>query len=343
MIVSDDADAATDSIDPLLTNAVGAALIPEDLQDLWVKCNGGIVSYGKYPVAPVEKTTGQLMGDRRSFPLLCLIHLAAKRAFLRENGVPFWLVRVNGDDGIILLPKSLVEPYFAFMSNLWGMNRLKTYVHSRYFSFNSTFFDSKRTERVPIIRWNLIMGRDKYGNRGLNPMVWNTVREDAPPEAEEELLRYFIKEWRGVLSYLDKKGNGNNWFLPTSVGGFGLRTSSTFKITPRQRAAIRLARESVGESRLGSMRTRVVKHVFATALKVPHVVVKGYTTYASFHKGLSLGTNPKLVKSNEMETRLFVGKLPTHGVSQEEFLDVYWTLRDVREAIGSLTSSLLTL
>jgi hypothetical protein len=83
--------------------------------------------------------------------------------------------------------------------------------------------------------------------------------------------------------------------------------------------------------------------VFATALKVPHVVVKGYTTYASFHKGLSLGTNPKLVKSNEMETRLFVGKLPTHGVSQEEFLDVYWTLRDVREAIGSLTSSLLTL
>jgi hypothetical protein len=247
VIVSDDATAATDSISNVLSERVMLPLIPECLQEL---CSSSFLGKLYYPgqiekqkggcgsgndqceclscldtQVIVDQTTGQLMGDRRSFPLLCLIHAGTKRLFLERKGVPrenqcFF---VNGDDGVIVLPRDWVQEYFTFVNELWELNPLKSYVHERIFSFNSTFFQLGKGQ-LPIFRWNLISAFATRGGKTIDPTCWNEVAESAPGYADE-LWKFFIGSpaWRETLAYLDRRANGNNWFVPRVCGGYGLR------------------------------------------------------------------------------------------------------------------------
>jgi len=349
LIISDDADAATDSFDPLLTQVISLDMVPEWLIPCWLRTLRGEIHYPKLgDEFTTSQRTSQLMGDRRSFVLLNIVHYAAKMAFLAEHGVPKYLRTffVNGDDGVILLPQSLIEPYFSFMTNLWGMNRLKTYIHSDIFSFNSTLFTCQRgvVRRLPIIRWSLIAGTDKYGNYGKNPTVWNYIRDeilDWFPSFEEPLLGYFIssKHWRKTLQYLDKRGNGNNWFLPKSVGGYGLRNSKNVRLTPRQQAGVDLVMRSIGKESNLSIRTREVriKEKKNKDFIRPFSSIRFHNKYVSFHKTKqrSLDTCTKVPC---IGTKLLVGSLPNFFVTPREFPQQLWDLKETSNTIPWLVS-----
>lgn len=332
LIISDDASAATDSISTALTLSVASDFLPDELIDLFELTLKGRLYYKKLD-REVDQVNGQMMGDRRSFPLLCLIHLGAKKAFLRLFGVPLHLqfIRINGDDGLTILPRSLVDAYFNFMKELWDLNMLKSYVHPEYFSFNSTFF-SQNGEKVGIIRWNLLEGVDKFGSAGINPDVWNCVREDAPSEYEEQLWKHFCssKHWRKTLSFLDKRGGGGNWNLPRCVGGYGLRrTSGPNKITMRQSFAIKKVIDCIGtESLPKGIPTKV------SAVKSFHIKTQTYSflrNYASFGGPKVSDDNPRKAKTPNTGTRLLAGRLPVKFL---KFIPHYLPLWEIMRIQG---------
>jgi hypothetical protein len=349
VVVSDDASSATDSIDPDLTRAVIGSSFPEELHDAFDKTLRGMISIRPegQPSHFFKQSTGQLMGDRRSFPILCLIHLSAKRAFLRMNGVPRWAwwIRVNGDDGIIVLPRSWVPAYFDFMSNLWELNSLKTYVHNRYFSFNSAIFTLDGV-KTPIIRWSLISGIDKFGDMLTNPLIWNTIL-DSCPSLGRELWERFIKKphWRSLLDY-EMRGTHrvrryNNWFTPLCSAGLGLVPPDDLEwgLTPRHSAGVREAMFRVIEGLpLGDLSSRVGRR---DRDRRKYFVMKSVVPVAGFGKGIPpampAGLKGSLVEASLQtgNTFLFAGRLPNYSCWSDVFgakenLDLLRTVKDVR-------------
>jgi hypothetical protein len=237
VIVSDDGSAATDSIHPDLTISCVLSKIPKQVRKLFEVCWTGLLEYQMQDGGFfVQQVNGQAMGDRRSFPILCLIHGAAKIAWFRKHGLePRFFV--NGDDGVASVPKELLEDYLSWMSQLWELNPPKTYVHERFLSFNSKMFDAIHGNEISIIRWNLIYRKHKYGGTLTDPRVWNKVLKDCPPGSELALWREFNSHWAKEMKRITK---GNNWFLPCWVGGLGLEPPPGLKVrlTGAQRQVI---------------------------------------------------------------------------------------------------------
>jgi len=241
VLVSDDASAATDSIAPDLSSRVADLTWRSDspgrpeFKDTWT----GILNYGLHEV---KQTNGQLMGDRRSFPTLCLIHCAVKEYFLKKYGLSptnsFY--RVNGDDGVVILPKHLVEQYFEFVSELWQINRAKTYVSDKIFSFNSKLWRISTRELIPITRFKLIDCIDKSGDPCNDPLLFNRVASDCAPYARQKAWEWFCsnERWGKILKQATTRGL--NWFLPRVCGGLGLTQVGPDRlyITPLQKTMI---------------------------------------------------------------------------------------------------------
>jgi len=256
VVVSDDASAATDSIDPDLSSRfVGALVDPEDpLYPCLTKWSGATINYPeKYGIESVTHSYGQLMGDRRSFPILCAIHRSAKHAFLHSFGFTkdLWFVRVNGDDGVILLPRGYVKAYFDWMGNLWKLNMNKTYVSNKVFSFNSVLWMVESGKKVDLIRHKLIDRFDKFGEKISNPIVWNRVADsikNQSSEVQKKVWSYFAATWRDILRKVSDNGT-NNWFLPLAAGGLGLTKPKglEFKVTLLQKGAVKFAHDHIDE------------------------------------------------------------------------------------------------
>jgi hypothetical protein len=284
IFVSDDGDAATDSIHPNLSIGVIIERIPKEYRSVFAKSFFATdISYwspGSKTINPdtapdlesAPQLNGQLMGDRRSFPLLCLIHLIWKIIFLEENDLlvkwmPKWeqyfrldqIILINGDDGLIGLPERLVPAYLDWMNQLWTMNPLKTFIRRDLASFNSQLWRmGPQVRKVGLFRWNLIYRIDKYGDESQDPRVWNDILEDSAGFADE-LWPLFVRSWKPIFDYLEKRDPGHNWFLPLSVGGFGLEAHKEFVVTPRQNAAIRQCEAYLGKPRAPPCATRVAK------------------------------------------------------------------------------------
>nr|WEM05783.1 RdRp [Botryosphaeria dothidea ourmia-like virus 2] len=101
---------------------------------------------------PFVQTRGQLMGSFLSFPLLCLQNYAAFRYLVPRQGVP---VKINGDDIVFRATPDECQrwkegcPRFGL-----DVHPTKTMVHRRFFSLNSTFFESRRGKigLIPVVR-----------------------------------------------------------------------------------------------------------------------------------------------------------------------------------------------
>jgi len=332
--MSDDGSAATDSIDCELTWKFLSDLIPNQYHDF---AYNSLRSYVRYKKEFHEQNTGQMMGDRRSFPLLCLIHYAFKIAFLKKHNLIrvvytsgsrnhrrfiklYELILVNGDDGLIAIPLRLKNQYIEWMNQLWEMNLLKTYEHRDYASFNSQLFDLKEGKRIPLIRYNLIRRVDKFGDKCLDPSVWNQVVKDCPnnKRTHEILFRKYCLYWKDQLEFLKKLGGGNNYFLPKAVGGFGLNPGHLlFEVTPRQYAGIEICERSQGSS------------------KRPEVVTSSQPAFRSKHGPgklkISTGRDhwswdnairdpiPSNHKDVSNSTKLIIGKLPKFFCGKREW------------------------
>jgi hypothetical protein len=215
-----------------------------------------------------RQTNGQMMGDRRSFPILCFLHVAMKKLFIERHVKPlidrdqFWLlnkipIAVNGDDGLISIPSNLVEKYFEFMDEFWEINRLKTYVSTEFCSFNSQFF-FRDGKGIPLFRWNLAMRRNKFGAKGLDPRVWNSIVQSLPKKYHSAIWQEFYFNWKDILCDCSKRGG--NWFLPLCYGGAGLEPGGLeTSITNRQKFAIHLVNSMIGSSDAPQFMTRVKK------------------------------------------------------------------------------------
>jgi hypothetical protein len=339
VIISDDASAATDSIDPDLSAKVGALLFHENSAGLgaFLDTWRGTLQYpADSGIEDVRQRNGQMMGDRRSFPLLCIIHVAAKLAFCKKYGINTF-IRVNGDDGIIILPKVLVDHYFLWMSNLWKINQMKTYVSKRFFSYNSQLWDLNKDSQVPMIRFNILDAIDKFGNNSSDPRLWNKVAEDTPESMHGRLWEFFVgnPHWRRTLGVLGKRGN--NWFLPEIVGGVGLRLNRTLfddlvYITPKQRAGIL----SVGES---SVVTTAGSRPIWTDTSEVRSCKTGIKTLAIQKMDGVSGLAPRLIKPLErLATKFRLGRLPSWRAWKNvdaDHLEELWKLRLVAGGLFS--------
>jgi hypothetical protein len=259
VVVSDDASAATECIHPDLTCAATEWSIPPEYREIyresWGKVNEtarragrGAYVHGYLGDEPVvwKRTNGQGMGCRPSFVALCRIHAAVKELFLdRIRALPeilnnkyvFYLLdyMVNGDDGLIFLPKSMLEEYKVYVSRLWELNMVKTLVSGVgsgcCFSFNSVLYSVKGEEvyEVPSIRWNLIKRVDKLGEEVKDPTVWNLLLGSVGDQVDKLWLwREFNKNWSSTLKSFSERGN--NFFLPHIAGGLGLVAPSHFTL-----------------------------------------------------------------------------------------------------------------
>lgn len=261
VFISDDGDAATDSISLPLSNGSMRSIVPDELKDVYDLTSGITgdtyvrikrkVKKGEVPEY-TRQTNSQYMGSRLSFAQLTIIHASYKKTFLRRYKHLYGLTErdinalffVNGDDGVIALPRILVEPYFKWMNTLWNLNVIKTQIHRDVFTINSRMFkinaDRETFTEVNFFRYNLIERQDRHGDRILDPQVWNVFSETAGPLMEPNLLwDKFHREWSGTLKYLTK-GKGNNYFLPTVFGGLGMvpLPGQNWYTNSRQRYAI---------------------------------------------------------------------------------------------------------
>lgn len=265
VFVSDDGDAATDSICLRLSNGSLRKSIPSELIHLYDICSG-ITGDAFVRVAPTtsqikddgtepsyyRQINSQYMGDRLSFVKLTVIHACYKLVFLRRYAHVFnWSERdirnlffINGDDGVIAIPKQILEQYVKWMGTLWNLNSIKTQVHRDVFTINSRMFKISRDRRsfdeVSFFRYNLLERQDRGGGRIIDPQVWNVFSETASTLMEPDLLwSKFHREWSGTLQYLTK-GKGNNYFLPEIFGGLGLvpLPGQSWYTNSRQRYAI---------------------------------------------------------------------------------------------------------
>jgi hypothetical protein len=253
--ISDDGTAATDSIGTKLCAGALEHLIPPEYLELFHDS----ISNGQDPCQmhykhggeswTVDQTNSQLMGDRKSFIGLSMIHIAVKMAWMRgmadELGIHFSVLRkcfhINGDDGLIILPKRFIKRYMTFMGRLWELNPVKTQISRTFFSLNSRLFCDKRgvAFEPPFIRWNIIYRVGRTGEAMLNPTVWNELNSSLHGVASKRIWDLFHKQWKDTLDLLTRR-TGNNYFLPQLCGGLGLFPSPNieFEITPQQNALI---------------------------------------------------------------------------------------------------------
>jgi hypothetical protein len=109
-----------------------------------------VVSSGRETVMQ----SGQLMGDKLSFPLLCLTNYLAFVYALRPMGA-LPPVRINGDDIAFRSTRAQCNRWFDQVSaSGLVVSKGKTMVNSKFFSLNSSFFEATRglPKVVPFIR-----------------------------------------------------------------------------------------------------------------------------------------------------------------------------------------------
>lgn len=328
-IVSDDGSAATDSIDPIVSDDAFAPSVPDEYKPLFSRTWN---SQFQYPDGSTcIQINGQPMGDRRSFPQLCLIHYMTKVMFYKKHKLWKWIrmckntsILINGDDGVAVVPKQLVDSYMEFMDQLWNLNRLKTWVSDDTLSINSEYYHYLRGDciKIPIIRWNLAYNIDKNGERSQDPShCWNTLMEDAPDYSHNMLKRLFLREWKPELDFLKKRSPNLNYHLPMVCGGLGMKWSGDFKVTPRQYAAVAMVERYIGGNKIPPCATRRVPR---DNKKIREEYRISYLPYKKFGWISEKVKAPAGNFKSSDKKKLLVSKLPRQYSGKREF-DHMWS------------------
>jgi hypothetical protein len=154
VFVSGDYESATDSLNRAHSKAILSAVLGQcrHLPDHYAEAlsqslDSVLVHEGKSYVTG----RGQLMGDKLSFPLLCLYNFVAFKSIVSHN-VP---LKINGDDIAFRARKEEAQAWLDRVSST-GLKLCvgKTSVHDSIFSLNSSLFVAKPsgTEQLSFIR-----------------------------------------------------------------------------------------------------------------------------------------------------------------------------------------------
>jgi hypothetical protein len=155
--VSGDYQASTDNFILDNTQYLISALrrrstrIPDALFQLLSEFMGPCTVFS--PFGEFKRTSGQYMGDRPSFSLLCLTNLAGVFLGLgpeeARSRIKSGLVKINGDDILLRLPAKMRESWMNHLP-LAGLvlEKSKTLTHPTVLTLNSSFFTA-RPRRLP--------------------------------------------------------------------------------------------------------------------------------------------------------------------------------------------------
>jgi hypothetical protein len=301
---SGDYEAATDLLNRQATGAALSSLEGRHpLADLaivsmmpgWVLYPDGTRIWGQ---------EGQYMGHPLSFPLLCVINLAVYRSAVRRRFKDLltidrrqayafikrrWnAVIVNGDDILFKCDRILYE-YFIHEAKSVGLQISvgKNYLSRDMCMINSQIFQRKsgRMVRLGYLNLKLIMNLSlKTGESYATPVgIARSVQEmcDLSPWTRPIIPSVFSR-WND-RTYLFR-GFVPNWYIPSALGGFGLRPDRKIRTTRLQRkvASLFWSRPELG---------LIVGHNLPTSLtfKLPR-----FTEYVMIPRGAMTVAPPHL-------------------------------------------------
>lgn len=250
--LSGDYSAATDNLDPLLSEAV-IHTIKDKIADkrlrklLLESLTGHIIVHPKTGEERPQKW-GQLMGSITSFPVLCIVNAAiCRKAREISTGQTVDLaharIAVNGDDCVF---RATTEGRWAWeaLARASGMAPSvgKFFHSSEFLNMNSAQFlpvygpSLKRGGatfwEVPRINMGLLVGLGRSVGKmekGNKPASWGTinsiasnartlVNECAAEDRHRVFKTYLNRNWEEL------KQTSLPWFLPEHLGGLGLPT-----------------------------------------------------------------------------------------------------------------------
>lgn len=171
----------------------------------------------------VHQESGQLMGDKLSFPLLCLTNYLAFAYAMRPfcskgKGLP--PVKINGDDIVFRCTKAMADRWFDVVAKSGlVVSRGKTMVHDKYFSLNSTFFTATPSgcRLIPCIRSEPIFVPNPDAAMFLNGRL-NACNVGFKGKKKHTLLRLFLRQnvgylWKSQVSLR----RGHNVLVPSYI------------------------------------------------------------------------------------------------------------------------------
>lgn len=224
----------------------------------------------------LPQARGQLMGSVVSFPILCIANAACIEESLDPDGNEAYLKYIiNGDDCLFQCTEEQRQRWALIASEVGLQPSIgKTYFHDRYAVINSALFDTKRilSERqhfeVPGLGWTtddgpmeyweapylnlgLLLGLKRSGGQSDadgDPTEWRRADFDGDTsigaraeslvkgwtDGRHELFELFIE---CNLCFL----NGDcrrPWFVPSTLGGWGLPLIGGYVNTQDQLATI---------------------------------------------------------------------------------------------------------
>lgn len=272
--VSGDYESATDNLDPNLSiyaqDAISRALnIPLEDQ---IVLNRILTQHHLYyenrvdaddPMSTAQQIWGQLMGSPASFPVLCLINLAAtlvsfERSFDRRFKLSELPMCVNGDD---ILFRSRNKDHYEIWKDITMKCGLKfsigkNYTHKRLLVINSEVYKVTRGNnavRVPILNVRLLYGGNRSSATGIEyPPSLERLRLDSTrgwtdeqiavllggdleKHSREEIVnRHLGKVQRAYLaSGPERRVQGERWFetLPQRQATYHHQLRGGFKVS----------------------------------------------------------------------------------------------------------------
>jgi len=198
VFVSGDYESATDNFNSHHSRNIlslifeNSSSIPVGIQQQAIRSLTGSLLYkgNRYP-----QIAGQLMGNLLSFPLLCLTNFLAFKYAVRRK-VP---LMINGDDIVFRCTPVEADKWFKTIGDSGlVVSRGKTLVHGKFFSLNSTFFESRWNRKpslVPVIRSKAIFAPVDSGS-SIGARMISACRgfwSDGKSAIRESILRFHRK------------------------------------------------------------------------------------------------------------------------------------------------------
>lgn len=210
----------------------------------WVRYNPLVTS-----AQSTLQRTGTLMGERTSFPILCLEVAGAHVAAIRRcygNRPNFWrilkAVAINGDDRFAYTTKWADEVFWKVCNGLQFSESVgKSYWHPVYANINSQSYSSFETGfsvKTGYFASGLFFGQKKLATDDFVPSEVVTAVLDSCLNArmEHDVMSSFIRRWRGELA---TQLAGRNLFIPVVLGGCGHRPPQD-RVTVYEKGARRI-------------------------------------------------------------------------------------------------------
>lgn len=229
--------------------------------------NGANLVYVDENVAHIEQRNGQLMGHPLSFPILCLINLAALRTAIARGRKQGILTRVDEEiilDNTVINGDDILFPCPPQFCKIWEMTTAqagltlsigKSYASEYFAVINSRQFVMQadgKLKRIEYANFGLIFNYN-LKKRGADKTPWeigNAFNEmfEYCPLAKPFLSDALARRSKGVpiQNYIP------NFFVPCHYGGYGVDPKYCSKdfidVSFRQRQVATLLREDVLKS-----------------------------------------------------------------------------------------------